>query len=89
MPQPPQEKKPSAGQTPLLAGSDALAASLFDQSGAARWGLSQSQFIFGLERSLRKRFTERPPSAARLEEYLLTLHLEDTLPSAPRRAAVP
>jgi RNA polymerase sigma factor (sigma-70 family) len=77
VPQPPQEKKPPAGPTPLLAGSDALAASLFAQSAAARWGLSQSQFILGLERTLRKRFTEGPPSAARLEEYLLTLHLED------------
>jgi RNA polymerase sigma factor (sigma-70 family) len=77
VPQPPQEKKPSAGQLPLLAGCEALAASLFAQSRAARWGLTQSQFVCGLERSLRKRFPEGSPSATRLEEYLLTLHLED------------
>ncbi len=77
MPQPPQEKKPTAGPSPLLAGCETLAASLFAQSGGTRWGLSPSQFICGLERSLRKRFPEGTPSAARLEEYLLTLHLED------------
>jgi len=52
-------------------------ASLYSQSGSARWGLSQSEFVCGLERSLRKRFQEGAPSPARLEEYLLTLHLED------------
>jgi RNA polymerase sigma-70 factor (ECF subfamily) len=77
VPQPPQEKKPPAGQLPLLAGCEALTASLFAQSGAARWGLTQSQFVCGLERSLRKRSPEGSPSATRLEEYLLTLHLED------------
>ena len=77
MPQPPQEKKPPTGPSSLLAGCELLVASLYSQSGAARWGLSQSQFAFGLERSLRKRFQDGTPSPARLEEYLLTLHLED------------
>ncbi len=77
MPQPPQEKNPSAGPALLLAGCETLVASLFGQSGAARWGLSQSQFIRGLECSLRKRFPDAQPSSDRLEEYLLTLHLED------------
>ncbi|HET6931577.1 MAG TPA: sigma-70 family RNA polymerase sigma factor [Candidatus Acidoferrum sp.] len=77
MPQPPQEKKPSAGPSSLLSGCQPLAASLYSQSGAARWGLSQSQFTGGLERSLRKRFQEGAPSSDRLEEYLLTLHMED------------
>jgi RNA polymerase sigma factor (sigma-70 family) len=77
VPQPPQEKNPSAGPVLLLAGCEALVASLFAQSGAARWGLSQSQFVCGLERSLRKRFQEGAPSLDRLEEYLLTLHTED------------
>jgi RNA polymerase sigma-70 factor, ECF subfamily len=77
VPQPPPEKKPSAGPSPLLAGCEALAASLFAQSGGARWGLSKSQFVCGLERSLCRRFPEGPPPAGRLEEYLLTLHLED------------
>jgi RNA polymerase sigma factor (sigma-70 family) len=77
VPQPPQEKKPSTGPPSLLAGCEPLVASLYSQSGAARWGLSQSQFACGLERSLRKRFQAGAPSPDRLEEYLLTLHLED------------
>jgi len=77
VPQPPQEKKPSAGPGSLLAGCETLLVSLFTQSGAARWGLSRSQFICGLERSLRKRFQDGAPAPARLEEYLLTLHTED------------
>ncbi|HET7107599.1 MAG TPA: sigma-70 family RNA polymerase sigma factor [Candidatus Acidoferrum sp.] len=77
MPQPPQEKKSSTGAIRLLAGNEALAASLYSQSAAARWGLSQAQFICGLERSLRKRFEQADPSPGRLEEYLLTLHLAD------------
>lgn len=77
MPQPPQEKKPSSGSSALLAGSEQLVASLYSQSASARWGLSQSQFACGLERSACKRFPEGAPSRAHLEEYLLTLHLED------------
>lgn len=77
MPQPPQEKKPSGGSSSLLAGSEQLVVSLYSQSASARWGLSQSQFTSSLERSVRKRFPEGAPSPARLEEYLLTLHLED------------
>jgi RNA polymerase sigma factor (sigma-70 family) len=77
VPQPPQEKKLSTGPPSLLAGCEPLVASLYSQSLAARWGLSQPQFACGLERSLRKRFQEGAPSPDRLEEYLLTLHLED------------
>ena len=77
MPQPPQEKKPSTGPASLLAGYETLVASLYSQSGASRWGLSQAQLVCGLERSLRKRFQEGDPSPGRLEEYLLTLHMED------------
>jgi RNA polymerase sigma factor (sigma-70 family) len=77
VPQPPQEQKPSARPSPLGAGCESLAASLFAQSGGARWGLSLSQFVYGLERSVRKRFPDESPSPARLEEYLLTLHAED------------
>jgi RNA polymerase sigma-70 factor, ECF subfamily len=50
---------------------------LYSQSGAARWGISLSQFACGLERSLRKRFQDGASSPNRLEEYLLTLHVED------------
>lgn len=77
MPQLPQEEKPSPGLSPLFAACEPLVASLYSQSGAARWGLSQSQFAHGLERGLRKRFQEGAPSVDRLEEYLLTLHMED------------
>jgi len=77
VPQPPQEKKPPAMPSPLLSGCEPLVASLYSQSGAARWGLSQGQFACGLERSLRKRFQEGAPAFERIEEYLLTLHLED------------
>jgi len=77
VPQPPQEKKPPAGPASLLAGCAPLVESLYSQSGSSRWGLSQSQFVCGLERSLCKRFQQGPPSSERLEEYLLTLHLQD------------
>jgi RNA polymerase sigma factor (sigma-70 family) len=77
VPQPPQEKKPSPGSSSLVAACEPLVASLYSQSGAARWGLSQSQFVCGLERSLRKRFQDGAPSPDSLEEYLLTLHMED------------
>jgi RNA polymerase sigma-70 factor len=77
VPQPPQEKKPSAGPASLLAGCAPLVESLYSQCGASRWGLSQSQFACGLERSLCKRFPQGPPSSERLEEYLLMLHVED------------
>ncbi len=77
MPQPPKETNPAHGPASMLAGCEPLVASLYSQSGATRWGLSQSQFVCGLERSLHKRFQEGTPSSNRLEEYLLTLHIED------------
>jgi RNA polymerase sigma-70 factor len=77
VPQPPQGKKPFAGSSSQLVGNQPLVASLYSQSRAARWGLSQPQFVCGLERSLRKRFPDASPSADGLEEYLLLLHLED------------
>jgi RNA polymerase sigma factor (sigma-70 family) len=77
VPQPPQNKKPSPEPSLILASCEPLVASLYSRSDAARWGLSQSQFVGGLERSLRKRFQEGAPSPDRLEEYLLTLHMED------------
>ena len=77
MPQPPQETNSSHGRSSLLASCEPLVASLYSQSGSTRWGLSQAQFVCGLERSLRKRFQDGAPSPDRLEEYLLTLHMED------------
>jgi RNA polymerase sigma factor (sigma-70 family) len=77
LPQTPQEKNPAQGPKSLLAACEPLVASFYSQSGAARWGLSQAQFACGLERSLRKRFQNGAPFPGRLEEYLLTLHMED------------
>jgi RNA polymerase sigma factor (sigma-70 family) len=77
VPQPPQEKKASAGPASLPVGCEALVASLYGQSGAARWGLSQSQFVCGLERSSRKRFQDGACSLEQVKDHLLTLHLED------------
>ena len=77
MPQPPQGKNSTRGPGPLLDSSLLLVKSLYSQSGAARWAISQSQFACGLERSLGKRFQDAAPSRDRLEEYLLALHLED------------
>ena len=77
MPHSPEEKHPPRGSSPLLASCEPLVASLFSQSGAARWGLSKAQFAGGLERSVRRRFQEGLPSQARLEEYLLALNIED------------
>lgn len=77
MPLPPEEKAPARNPALLLASCEPLVAALFSQSGGTRWGLSRSQFVCGLERGLRKRFPDGPPSRERLEEYLLTLHSED------------
>jgi len=77
VPQTPQEKNPTQRPASLLAACEPLVASLYSQSGGARWGLSQAQFVCGLERSLRKRFQDGAPSPGRLQEYLLTLHMED------------
>ena len=77
MPQP-SEEKPSRREAPaLLASCEPLVSSLYEQSGAARWGLSRAQFVLGLERSVRKRFVEGAPARERLEEYLGALHAED------------
>jgi RNA polymerase sigma-70 factor len=77
VPQPPQGKNFTRGPSPLLDSSEPLVKSLYSQSGAARWAISQSQFAGGLLRSLGKRFQAAAPSRDRLEEYLLALHVED------------
>jgi len=74
---PPEEKSIRQDFRSLLSVCETLVFSLYSQSGAADWGLSRAQFSAGLERSIRKRFPEGPPSRERLEEYLLTLHAED------------
>lgn len=77
MPLPPEEKAPVGDPALLVASYEPLVSSLFSQCGADRWGLSRAQFACGLERSLRKRFADGPPTGDHLQEYLLTLHIED------------
>jgi RNA polymerase sigma factor (sigma-70 family) len=50
---------------------------LFAASGAASWGLTRDLFATALERSADKRFGQESPGAAKIEEYLSTLHLQD------------
>jgi RNA polymerase sigma-70 factor len=73
----PDEKSPPRDLLLLLSGCEPLVASVFEQSGAGLWGLSEAQFLCGLERSVRKRFQDSPPTRERLEDYLLSLHSED------------
>ena len=74
----PSEEKPPRREAPaLLACSELLVSSLYEQSDGGRWGLTRAQFALGLERSVRKRFVDAAPSRERLEEYLGALHAED------------
>ena len=73
----PDEKALSRDSSSLLFACQQLIASVYDQSGAARWGLSQEQFVCGLERGVRKRFQDGVPPRERLEDYLLSVHSED------------
>jgi len=50
---------------------------LFAASGAASWGLTRDLFAATLEHSASKRFGQEWPGAAKIEEYLSTLHLKD------------
>jgi RNA polymerase sigma factor (sigma-70 family) len=50
---------------------------LFAASGAGTWGLPRHLFAAALERSVSKRFVQESPGAAKIEEYLPTLHLQD------------
>ena len=74
---PPEEKSPLRTSSMLPASCEPLVAGLFEQAGAARWGLSRAQFIAGLERSMQRRFLDGAPALDRLEDYLLSLHVED------------
>jgi len=50
---------------------------LFAASGAASWGLTRDLFAAALECSASKGFGQESPGAAKIEEYLSTLHLQD------------
>src|SRR5580704_4387859 len=75
----PQASKPAAptrtAQT--LAASPGKLDWLYEQSSAARWGLSRERFAASLERSAEKRLTSGNLAPEKLEEYLAALHLED------------
>jgi RNA polymerase sigma-70 factor len=60
-----------------LTGRQPLVDQLFAASGAPSWGLPRTLFAAALEHSARKRFGEESPGAAKIEEYLSTLHLQD------------
>jgi len=55
----------------------ALAASLYAQSGAARWGLDPTRFAECLRASATRHFGDSPVGSAEIERYLKTLRLED------------
>src|SRR5437667_53303 len=55
----------------------ALVEWLYAQANAARWELSRGHFAVALERSASKLLASEARTAAKLEEYLGALHLED------------
>src|SRR5271169_4505500 len=75
----PQPSKPAASTrtAQTLAASPAKLDWLYEQSSAARWGLSRERFAASLERSAEKRLASGNLAPEKLEEYLGSLHLED------------
>jgi RNA polymerase sigma factor (sigma-70 family) len=67
----------SSGSTGSLTRLQSLVDQLFAASGAASWGLTRDLFAVALECSASKRFGQESPGAAKIEEYLSTLHLQD------------
>jgi RNA polymerase sigma factor (sigma-70 family) len=51
--------------------------SLYCDSCASTWQVTRTQFLASLERSIAKRFIDTPIDRDRLEEYLLSLHVDD------------
>jgi len=68
---------PNAGSIRTFIRRQPLLNQLFADSGAAYWGLERDQFAAVLQLSVTKRFGDEPPTAAQVEEYLSTLHLQD------------
>src|ERR1700730_10974393 len=67
----------AAERTGWLSAQQPLLAQLFAQSGAASWRLQRDVFAAAVEISARKRFGEKAPHAAQLQEYVSALHLRD------------
>ena len=66
-----------AGAIRVLIVPQPLLDQLFASSGAASWGLARELFAATLEHSATKHFGVQAPVAAKLEQYLSTLHLQD------------
>jgi RNA polymerase sigma factor (sigma-70 family) len=67
----------TAGHAISLSSQQPLMAQLFAASGAVSWGTQPDAFVAALERSARKRFCGESPTAAQLQSYLSSLHLQD------------
>jgi RNA polymerase sigma-70 factor (ECF subfamily) len=67
----------AAAERSWLGGQQPLLDQLFAASGAASWRPQREVFFAALERSAAKRFGEKAPDAAQLQEYISTLHLRD------------
>ena len=66
--------------TPLIStlpGLQSRLDSLYSASRATEWGLSLSQFVAAVERSLGKRFAECTVTHGALDDYLESLHIDD------------
>jgi RNA polymerase sigma factor (sigma-70 family) len=51
--------------------------SLYSESLAEKWTLTPTEFRASVERSVARRFADGPATAASVQEYLETLHIED------------
>lgn len=49
----------------------------FREAGARRWGVSQSEFVDALERSVARAFAGRTPADSEIDRYCGSLHLAD------------
>jgi RNA polymerase sigma factor (sigma-70 family) len=67
----------TAGRIRALISRQPLLDQLFATSGAASWRLRRERFAATLEHSAAKHFAGQAPAAAKIEEYLSTLHLQD------------
>ena len=67
----------TTGSVRALISRQPLLDQLFASSGAASWGLRREMFAATLEYSAAKHFADQAPVAAKIEEYLSALHLQD------------
>jgi RNA polymerase sigma factor (sigma-70 family) len=74
---PKQTHELPSGLSLLLDGRASLVEKLYAQSQAARWGVTLERFSLALERSAAKRFSGEPTPREKLEDYLVSLHVED------------